>query len=85
MVVVPKVCGELLTAIKNLCTLIDAAGAERFVAAPGLDLVVLGIFVTFPIIFGPKGLGTRGVGATIGAGMALFVFPSGGNGCQYES
>ena len=66
---------ELLAAVENLGALVDAAGREWEMAAPSFDLVMLGVFVTFPIVFGAKGFTAGGIGAAVGAGVTLFVFP----------
>ncbi len=74
MMVVFEVRGELLAAVEYFGTLVDEAGGEWELAAPGFDLVVLSVFVAFPVVFGAEGLAAGGVGAAVGAGVAFFVF-----------
>lgn len=70
-----EVGSELFAAVEDFGTLIDTARGEGMVTAPGFDLIVLGIFVTFPVIFGAKGFGAGGVGTAVRARMAFLVFP----------
>ena len=74
MMVVLEVGGELLATIEDFGALVDAAGGERHLAPPGFDLVVLSVFVAFPVVFGAKSLVAGSVGAAVGASVALFVF-----------
>lgn len=66
--------GKLFAAVEDLGALIYTAGGEGVMAAPGFDLVVLGVFVAFPVVFRAKGFGARGVRAAVRASMAFFVF-----------
>lgn len=52
--------------------------ATREWAAPGFEVVVLGVFVALPVGFAAEGFGTVGEGAAVGAFVALFVFSMGG-------
>ena len=74
MMMVLEVRSKLLTAVEYSGALVDAAGRERELAAPGFDLVVLSVFVAFPVVFRAEGLGAGGVGTAVGASVAFFVF-----------
>jgi len=71
-----EVSSELFAAVEDLGALIYTAGGEGMVAAPGFDLIMLRVFMAFPVVFGAKGFGAGRVGAAVRARMAFLVFPS---------
>lgn len=50
-------------------------GGDGLVASPAFDLEVHRVLVAFPIVLASEFLVAAVVGATVRAGMTLFVFP----------
>ena len=49
-------------------------GDNRFGAFPGLDLVVHGVFMAFPVVFAAEAPGASGESAAVGTRVAFDVF-----------
>lgn len=63
---------ELLSPIKDLGTLFDLVRAI-FMTPPRFDLVMLRVFVPFPVTFAAKGLETSFKRAAVGTGMTFLM------------
>jgi hypothetical protein len=70
-----QVALEGIPAMEDLCALVDSARFAGLAATPGLDLEVLGILVSLPVVFAAKGLWARGIGATPWARMTVLMLP----------
>lgn len=69
MMFVSKVSLKLLAPVEDAGTLSNRTGFGILMAAPGLDLIMLSVFVAFPIILASELLGAAWKRATVGAGM----------------
>jgi hypothetical protein len=65
-----------IAAVEQLGTLVDLARRLRFVTAPCLQLVVLGVFMSFPVVFTSKPFGAVAVRAAPRSGMSFLVLPA---------
>lgn len=69
VVFVAKVSLKLLAPVEDAGTLSNRTGFGILVATPGLNLIMLGVFVAFPIILASELLGAAWKRATVGTGM----------------
>lgn len=65
---------KLLPPIEYLSALLYPVRA-KFMTSPCLDLIMLRIFMPFPVVLTAKGLGASLEGATIGASVTLLMLP----------
>ena len=72
-VLVPQVRLVLLSSIEDAGALTDGAFLGEFVAAPGLNLIVLRILMALPVVLAAKLLRAAGKGAAIRTGVAFKV------------
>lgn len=68
---------ELLPAIEDAGTLTHGTRPGVFVTTPCLDLVMLCILMSLPVVFTAKLLGTARERTTVRARVPLLVFPNG--------
>ena len=64
---------ERIATEEDFGALLDFAFMAEFMAAPGFNLVVLGILVAFPVVFAAKLFIASGMRAAIRARVALLV------------
>lgn len=76
VIFIAEISLELLAPVEDTGTLTNRTGLGILVAAPSFDLIMLSVFVTFPVILAPELLGAAWERAAIGAGVPFFVFPS---------
>lgn len=65
---------KVLTPVESLCTF--SASRNLLITPPHLELEMLGVFMSFPIIFTTKSLVTVREGTAIGFRVAFFMFSS---------
>ena len=63
-----------LPPVEHLGALLDPVGAG-FMTQPCYDLMMLRVFMPFPVVLAAKGLETSFEGAAVGASMTLLMFP----------
>ena len=73
IMIFPQVGLKWVPAIEDPGALVDLACRARLMAAPSLKLVMLGVFMAFPIVFATERFFTSSVSAAIGTGVPFFM------------